>query len=61
MRQRRKDLSKELLANERVLSMANFPLLGTINGVSLPDKVSNDASRSCFIPDEVINSHARFK
>ncbi len=61
MRQRRVDVLKELLPTERVLSMANFPLLGTVNGVLIPEQVSNEASRSCFIPDEVINSHARFK
>jgi hypothetical protein len=61
MKQRRIDVSRELLPNEHVLSMANFPLLGTVNGVALPEHVSNEASRSCFVPDEVINSHARFK
>ena len=64
MRARREAISKHLKPQDRVLSIANFPGLGTVSAFN-PSTVSsgftNEASRSCFIPDEVINSHARFK
>ena len=49
---------------DRVMSIANFPGLGTVSAFKpslILDGITNEASRSCYIPDEVINSHARFK
>lgn len=61
MRARRKAMSKYLGAQDRVISLANFPGLGTISAFESCSSFTNEASRSCYIPDEVINSHARFK
>lgn len=64
MRARREAISKHLTPNDRVLSFANFPGLGTISAFKpsmIASGITNEASRSCFVPDEVINSHARFK
>lgn len=64
MQTRRQAISKYLKPNDLVLSVANFPALGTISAFKpnlIENGITNEASRSCFIPDEVINSHARFK
>lgn len=64
MRARREAISKHLGPQDRVISVANFPGLGTISAFKpsvIAAGITNEASRSCFIPDEVINSHARFK
>ena len=64
MRERRRDISKFLNSNDRVVSVANFPGLGTTSAFKpdfIKSGITNEASKSCFIPDEVINSHARFK
>jgi hypothetical protein len=64
MRARREAIAKHLSPNDVVLSVANFPALGTISAFKpelIKKGITNEASRSCFIPDEVINSHARFK
>ena len=64
MRRRRLAFAKYLGPNDRVLSIANFPGLGTVSAFKSGDKISgftNEASRSCYVPDEIINSHARFK
>jgi len=64
MRTRREVISKYLNPQDRVLSIANFPGLGTNSAFKpsmIASGITNEASRSCFIPDEVINSHARFK
>ncbi len=64
MRARRLTVNKFLNPQkDRVISIANFPGLGTVSAFK-PDLLSNatnEASKSCYIPDEVINSHARFK
>lgn len=64
MRARREAISKHLNHQDRVLSIANFPGLGTVSAFKpsmISSGITNEASKSCFIPDEVINSHARFK
>lgn len=62
MKTRRAAVIKNLSAKDKILSIANFPGLGTCTAYppSL-QSVTNEASSSCFVPDEVINSHARFK
>lgn len=44
------------------LSLTVFPRMGCSNFINLPDPWShkNNASRSLFLPDEIINRHARF-
>jgi glutamate--cysteine ligase catalytic subunit len=63
MRRRREAFARYLGPRDRVLSIANFPGLGTVGAfkAELHSTLTNEASRSCFVPDEVINSHARFK
>lgn len=64
MRNRRQAIAKHLNPNDRVISVANFPALGTISAFKssmIAAGITNEASRSCYVPDEVINSHARFK
>jgi hypothetical protein len=64
MRTRRAAISKHLKPQDRVLSLANFPGLGTVSAFKpamIASGITNEASKSCFVPDEVINSHARFK
>lgn len=65
MRARRLAVEKFLdPQRDRVISVANFPGLGTVSAFK-PDLIAkgitNEASKSFYIPDEVINSHARFK
>lgn len=65
MRARRLTVNKFLdPQRDRMISFANFPGLGTVSAFKpefILEGISNDASKSCYIPDEVINSHARFK
>jgi glutamate--cysteine ligase catalytic subunit len=68
MRLRRKTLEAMLRPNERLFTLTSFPLLGVGDFVSrgLIDNSANEAwsweaARSMFVPDECINSHARFK
>lgn len=65
MRARRLEINKLLNPlKDRVISVANFPGLGTVSAFKpemILTGITNESSRSCFIPDEVINSHARFK
>ena len=62
MRSRRIAVLKYLSPQDRVISVANFPGLGTVSAFEgATENFTNEASRSCYIPDEVINSHARFK
>ncbi|CCK69264.1 glutamate--cysteine ligase KNAG_0C01510 [Huiozyma naganishii CBS 8797] len=45
-----------------VLSLTSFPRLGTDNFINIPNPWNhkNSASRSLFLPDEIINRHVRF-
>ena len=61
MRARRTAILKHVGPQDRVISVANFPGLGTVSAFEESSEFTNEASRSCYIPDEVINSHARFK
>ncbi|CAR28347.1 hypothetical protein ZYGR_0R00820 [Zygosaccharomyces rouxii] len=56
---REMDISKEL----GILTLAVFPRMGCDEFVNLPAELrdqKNNASRSLFLPDEVINRHIRF-
>jgi glutamate--cysteine ligase catalytic subunit len=58
---RRRQVSKYLRPNERLLTIGNFPRLGCRDSFTQLTEHTNDASESLFFPDEFISSHARFK
>jgi glutamate--cysteine ligase catalytic subunit len=61
MRLRRQLVQKYLRPNESLVCITSFPRLGT-SGIFLDPHYEplGEASRSLFIPDEIINPHARF-
>jgi len=63
MRERRKAVEKHLKPNERILTIANFPLLGAVQQgqFCFPYfEPGGPVARSCFTPDEIIHPHFRF-
>lgn len=63
MRMRRRIARKHLLPNELPITLTSFPRLGVTDGIFLDDEKlvpNGKASQSLFLPDEIINQHARF-
>ncbi|CAN3364929.1 glutamate--cysteine ligase [Diutina catenulata] len=50
----------ELPPNVVPLTLTTFPRMGCVNFTSPPAKPIGPASQSLFLPDEIINRHARF-
>ncbi|KAJ3194100.1 hypothetical protein HK101_003488 [Irineochytrium annulatum] len=65
MRRRRLLVETQMGPNEAVVSVTNFPRLGSDDFLHPPSRPTPDsasgASRSLFIPDEAINPHPRFR
>ncbi|EPZ31111.1 glutamate--cysteine ligase catalytic subunit [Rozella allomycis CSF55] len=63
MRKRRELINSMLRPNEFLITLTSFPLLGTSDFIhsEVPLDENADASHSLFIPDNLINMHARFK
>lgn len=59
MRRRRLQAQQQLRPTERLLSTSSFPLLG-LPSAFRARPWTNAASNSALVPDEAINSHARF-
>lgn len=60
MVKRRKISSEELPKNIKPLTLTSFPRMGCPNFTSPSAKAIGPASQSLFLPDEIINRHARF-
>lgn len=63
MRMRRRIARRHLLPNELLITLTSFPRLGVTDGPFLDDDSlipNGKASQSLFLPDEIINQHARF-
>lgn len=63
MRMRRRIARRHLRPNEVPLTLTSFPRLGVTDGIFLDDPTlvpNGQASQSLFLPDEIINQHARF-
>ncbi|CAO1634185.1 unnamed protein product [Jaminaea pallidilutea] len=63
MRMRRRIARRHLKPNELPITLTSFPRLGVTDGLFLDDetlKANGQASQSLFLPDEIINQHARF-
>lgn len=61
MEVRRSIAKSQLLPNETPLTITSFPRLGTPDQFTEPyHPPTGSASRSLFLPDEIINPHARF-
>jgi glutamate--cysteine ligase catalytic subunit len=62
MRLRRRIARKHLLPHELPVTLTSFPRLGVTDApfTEPPLEARGNASRSLFLPDEVINPHARF-
>ncbi|CAO1636736.1 unnamed protein product [Parajaminaea phylloscopi] len=63
MRMRRRIARRHLLPNELPITLTSFPRLGVTDGLFLDDESlvpNGKASQSLFLPDEIINQHARF-
>ncbi|CCE64594.1 hypothetical protein TPHA_0I00880 [Tetrapisispora phaffii CBS 4417] len=69
----RRELAEDIISNYnensksikyKPLTITSFPRLGTNNFINVDEKLvwnhKNNASRSLFLPDEVINRHIRF-
>lgn len=61
MLSRRCQVGSLLKDNERVLTVGNFPRLGCVDSFPPTLTYTNEASKSEYFPDEMINSHIRFK
>jgi glutamate--cysteine ligase catalytic subunit len=64
MKDRRKTIQLNLLKNEKIVSITNFPHLGCIDYGSYtepPFEPGGPISLSLFTPDEIIHPHFRFK
>ncbi|CAK9435531.1 uncharacterized protein LODBEIA_P02580 [Lodderomyces beijingensis] len=58
---KRRQLSREELPNNiKPLTLTSYPRMGCPNFTSPPAKAIGPASQSLFLPDEIINRHARF-
>lgn len=63
MRMRRRIARRHLRANELPITITSFPRLGITDGIFLDEEelqANGSASQSLFLPDEIINQHARF-
>lgn len=62
MRRRRRIARSHLLPHEVPITLTSFPRLGVTDHpfTDPPLEAKGEASRSLFLPDEVINPHARF-
>ncbi|KAJ1985777.1 glutamate--cysteine ligase [Dimargaris cristalligena] len=60
MRLRRRLAIEQCKPNEVPMTITNFPLLGTPDSVDGHNTPDDPASKSLFLPDQVINPHARF-
>ncbi|KAJ9066034.1 glutamate--cysteine ligase [Entomophthora muscae] len=60
MKLRRQTARKHMRENEAPLTLTSFPKLGSGDFLEPPHPAKGDASRSLFLPDEIINPHARF-
>lgn len=62
MRRRRRIARGHLKPNEVPITLTSFPRLGCtdVPFTDPPHEANGDASRSMFLPDEIINPHARF-
>lgn len=64
MKIRRKEIQAQLLPNEEVIGLTNFPMLGCVDFTKPTFKSGkqdyNPVSRSIFFPDEAISEHPRF-
>jgi len=56
-----KTIKNILSADEYIIMLTSFPLLGTNNFLSTNQIPYNSFSKSKFVPDNVINPHIRFK
>ncbi|RLV92538.1 Glutamate--cysteine ligase [Spathaspora sp. JA1] len=57
---RRKISQEELPGNIKPITLTSFPRMGCDTFTSPPAKPIGPASQSLFLPDEIINRHARF-
>ncbi|CAO1632422.1 unnamed protein product [Sympodiomycopsis kandeliae] len=63
MRMRRRTARRHLKENELPITLTSFPRLGVTDRPFLDDETlvaNGKASQSLFLPDEIINQHARF-
>lgn len=63
MRMRRRTARRHLKENELPITLTSFPRLGVTDRPFLDDEslvANGKASQSLFLPDEIINQHARF-
>jgi glutamate--cysteine ligase catalytic subunit len=58
---KRRQLGQSLLkSNQKLVSCTSFPLLGVDGTVNAKPTPMTGASRSLYVPDQVIHPHARF-
>ncbi|KAI0220754.1 glutamate--cysteine ligase [Massospora cicadina] len=60
MKLRRQTARSHMRDNEAPLTLTSFPKLGSGDFLEPAHPAKGDASRSLFLPDEIINPHARF-
>ena len=63
MQQRRKFAKAYLKPNETVMSLTSYPRLGVLETFTDPptNPTNANSSHSLFLPEEITNSHPRYK
>lgn len=60
MKRRRQLALAAMLPGEVPVTLANYPRLGCPNELDPDHEPNGKACQSLFVPDEIINPHARF-